>query len=442
MSRIVFERDAQQYRVGLPRLRKLPPNPHIYDAPTAKDAALARANAPPSESAQADSELPTESTSLKRLRHRLLAHDQRSFLTGSAVPDLQVAHILNAVRRNSVRKQGVESFLLQQGLSPQTYITFDLDAPINAILLEASLHVQWDTYGTFCFVPAEANAVNMLEALRQSNQDWEHLVRLNPFLRRPLDVTAEPYNRPMWDVILLHPYAMLPEGQPLAIAQNRTFHQQGQPSPEPRVTWTSWIASGDHLVAASAPHEPLAPFIASDIRDRVLEPPISSLAMVINAHSKLDAFMRDHGATATPRIQRYSQLMSDLVTEIFFVPEGRPNVAAQEYPRRGSAEDAGMAGAPPPDQTMHQSPDEENEPGSRQGTPRPGDNTSFVDTPAEAPESPAEDGLTDTEFRLVEAKARDPKLAPKARANAAMMMLFGTRDYRDYNAERAHALRD
>ena len=46
---------------------------------------------------------------------------------------------------------------------------------------------------------------------------------------------------------------------------------------------------------------------------------------------------------------------------------------------------------------------------------------------AEAPEIPDADGLTNSEFELVASKAQDPYLDPQERANAAMMMIFGTR---------------
>jgi hypothetical protein len=49
------------------------------------------------------------------------------------------------------------------------------------------------------------------------------------------------------------------------------------------------------------------------------------------------------------------------------------------------------------------------------------------DSGVEAPEIPDTDGLTDSEFRLVASKANDPYLNAKERADAAMMMLFGTR---------------
>jgi len=40
--------------------------------------------------------------------------------------------------------------------------------------------------------------------------------------------------------------------------------------------------------------------------------------------------MREHGASATPRVQRFTQLIAELVHEIFFVPPGFNNVAAGE----------------------------------------------------------------------------------------------------------------
>ena len=43
-----------------------------------------------------------------------------------------------------------------------------------------------------------------------------------------------------------------------------------------------------------------------------------------------------------------------------------------------------------------------------------------------SPESPAEDGLTASEFQIVAARANDSFLDPKQRADAAMMMLYGT----------------
>ena len=57
--------------------------------------------------------------------------------------------------------------------------------------VEASYHVQWDLYGTFCIVPAVDDARAMLTALRISNQQWI----VNEIVdrpARPLDVRLLP----------------------------------------------------------------------------------------------------------------------------------------------------------------------------------------------------------------------------------------------------------
>jgi hypothetical protein len=58
--------------------------------------------------------------------------------------------------------------------------------------VEASLHVQWVLYGTFCFVPAEKDANAMLHELHDSNAIWQQnqdtLAALHQDAIRPLDV--------------------------------------------------------------------------------------------------------------------------------------------------------------------------------------------------------------------------------------------------------------
>ena len=105
MSRVEHDNDVGQWRVVNPRVRKLPPNPHFGPVP----ASYLRATATPSETTQTDSECAQESKIDKSLRFRLLASDQRSFFTGSATADLQVAHIINTIRKNERRKSFVVS---------------------------------------------------------------------------------------------------------------------------------------------------------------------------------------------------------------------------------------------------------------------------------------------------------------------------------------------
>ena len=193
---------------------------------------------------------------------------------------------------------------------------------------------------------------------------------------------------PHWDDIVFHSHAMLPEGLVLPIAKDRFFYIEGKDfSPASKVTWTYWTASGDRLCSSWPPHEPLVPFLATDIRANLMcTPAISSLAMAINAHAKLQQFMREHGASATPRVQKFTQLIAELVHEIFFVPPGFKNAAAGEHLT-----------------------DEESEAKDAKG------------------EAEDEDGLTDSEFQLVSQRARDPNLNGEERTDAAMMMIFGHR---------------
>ncbi len=134
--------------------------------------------------------------------------------------------------------------------------------------------------------------------------------------------------------------------------------------------------------------------------------------------------MRDHGSSASPRVQRFAQQMSDLVTAIFFVPQTyssvtvhRVRVSQQGYhmteviPSQSSPVAHRFLGQSSPPDTMEDS------------SKPPGEDLDAV----EPPETPDADGLTASEFRLVAARAKDPLLDPKQRAVAAMTMMFGTR---------------
>jgi len=256
-------------------------------------------------------------------------------------------------------------------------------------------------------------------------------------------VTKAPFNRPYWDIVILHPRALLPEGMPISIAQNRFFYSRDPDSEVPplasQIIWSSWVVStdGDRLCSSSQPKEYFKPFIAEDARDMLKFFPVSSLAMVVNAHCKLRQFTRDHHAAVTPRIQIFADLMSELVDAIFFVPKGMPNVArsknAANVPHLpvpqllsggtfGSLSSREIQPARQPsgheiDIEMPTAPD------SMQVATTLQDAISAIDFP-ESPD-PA-DGLTDSEFRLVFEKASDSHLNASERADAAMMMLFGT----------------
>jgi len=120
MSSITRAGDFNRHRVVIPAVKKLPPNPHICSGPLAT--IRERALGSPSETGQTYSEFPPEPREVKGLRQQLLIYDQRSFLTGSAVPDLQAAHIIAAVRNDPNRKRAVVS-LKRQVLHLRNHVT-------------------------------------------------------------------------------------------------------------------------------------------------------------------------------------------------------------------------------------------------------------------------------------------------------------------------------
>ncbi|KIM41710.1 hypothetical protein M413DRAFT_27302 [Hebeloma cylindrosporum] len=311
-----------QWRVSIPASKKLPPLPNPFGL------------VPPS-TAGGDSEAShLEPEDSKILRYELLNCDQRSFLTGSRRADMQAAHIINTVRKDNQRKAVVEELLTQQHLHHPTFANFDLDSVIN---VEANYHLQWDLYGTFALVPAMDDASAMLGALKASNKKW--VATSQP---KHHETSPAPRYSSFTPGLLLHPQVGLapfdhPNGtlsssirkasSPIARRfqlPSRYFQTSTSQRPQNAVTWTYWIASGDQLVSASDSNILFPPFTAKDARSliQITLPPISSLAMVVNANAKLQSFMTHHSVEATPRIRMFAKVISELMDEIFFVPTG------------------------------------------------------------------------------------------------------------------------
>jgi hypothetical protein len=142
--------------------------------------------------------------------------------------------------------------------------------------------------------------------------------------------------------------------------------------------------------------------------------------MVVNANAKLQSFMRDHRASATLRITMFASLVSELMDEIFFVPQGFHSrlddslslpIPAQFHPVVGAALIETVSGTGSPAPTGH----EFGQPSTSVGSMEESD----------APERPDDDGLTPSEFRLLAQQARDPELRPRDRSNAASMLICG-----------------
>jgi len=252
------------------------------------------------------------------------------------------------------------------------------------------------------------------------------------FYPRPLSLTSHPqvglapFDRPKWDVIVLHPQGLLPDGETLPFACGRYFQTQTSPLPQNAlVTWTYWVALYDQLVSSSDPTNVFPPFTAQDARSMTHRPfpPISSLAMVINANAKLQSFMRSHSDLATPRIIMFANLVSELMDEIFFVPQGFHSrlddsltlqLPTQPHPVLGADSIGALSGTeiPPMELGFGQSSASFDSMGVLDDSPEPPDE---------------DDGLTPSEFRLLAQQARDPELGPRDRSNAASMLIHGVR---------------
>ena len=89
MAKALRENGArgEQWRVTIPACKKLPPIPNPSGL------------VPPSTAGSDSQSSHHEPRDSKILRHRLLACDQRSFLTGSRRVDMQAAHIINTVQK-------------------------------------------------------------------------------------------------------------------------------------------------------------------------------------------------------------------------------------------------------------------------------------------------------------------------------------------------------
>jgi hypothetical protein len=132
---------GEQWRVTIPASKKLSPVPNPPGL------------VPPSTAGSDSQSSHHEPKDSKILRYRLLACDQRSFLTGSRRVDMQAAYIINTIRKDNRRKRNVvsatdssytqthidrdqEDLITQQRLHHSSLQNFELNSIINCILRE------------------------------------------------------------------------------------------------------------------------------------------------------------------------------------------------------------------------------------------------------------------------------------------------------------------
>ena len=119
--------------------------------------------------------------------------------------------------------------------------------------------------------------------------------------------------------------------------------------------------------------------------------------------------MQNHSNTASERVKYFDMLIKDLVTEMFFLPPSINDLLELRYEH-------------PPVPTSLPVPIIPSN-----STRDMGSSHIDLDYPPETPEPTRDDGLTDSEFWTVAERTNNPKLDASEQADAAMMMLFGTR---------------
>ncbi|KAL1708892.1 hypothetical protein EV121DRAFT_287141 [Schizophyllum commune] len=316
--------------IGLPMpAYRLPENPLIMDRDP---------------SSIGDGSQATDAQRTKSFRTLLLRKDMRSLVTGSPATDLQGCHILNAVRVGSSsspqratkekQRQSVIALCNHLGFGGMNLPpAFDLDNIMNGILLESSLHVNWDMYATFAIIVPQTHLLKMIDQLRRDNAIWDQKAETDERAVRVLGV-AEPrvhnYTIEELTVVALSP-AFLPQGSSLAVLSHE---HRSLVNTHP----TAWQQRRLDIGNQHCLSFPLPP----SHRGRAEQ--LSIFALIVNAFHKFrmwrlrqasdDAMIRA-SAHSTSFLTSYETALEAGMREIFYVPFTLdPNVLT---PRTGNA---------------------------------------------------------------------------------------------------------
>ncbi|THU94452.1 hypothetical protein K435DRAFT_966838 [Dendrothele bispora CBS 962.96] len=458
MSKVVLPEGKADERIVLPSpADKLPPNPLLLGRePTSAAASSQR-------SSIASVDIPKED---KTLRNKLLKTDQWSFLTGVVSVDLQPAHILNTIRKATtgseadVRKKEVEKLLNLQrilGIGKR----FDLDCICNAFLLEANQHVWLDLYGAIAFIPIESQLDKILKLLNFANEIWQLEVEEYGTSRlsdRPLDITMEP----QWQVLVLHPEAVCAERHPIRIRRHPYVFPADNPTKvhgSDPIIWDDYLPEDFILQRSSDGRKRVFVHGYTDENfqlptRRKADEQISILAMIINASSKLEhAIEKKYPCYQNPSIVNLRNKCSDICRQFFFQPkltgvhmkDGSSSSVQDRTPTPTQASKGLFSSEPGSSSTDTANSGAD---GSSDVNIMQGDEETFILSTSSSISStaddgkvdgalgqdrmevPAEDGLTNTEFRILSNKAVDPNLSAEERSRSAMLLLFGTQPYK------------
>ncbi|KAL1757954.1 hypothetical protein FB107DRAFT_272386 [Schizophyllum commune] len=271
----------------------------------------------------------TDSQRILDFRKGLLRKDMLSVITGSPATDLQACHILNAVRLGSKnapqraskeeqRQQVVDLCQYLRFNGKDSTVDFDLDNIMNGILLESSLHMNWDLYATFAIVIPLQDLEDMIDQLERDNAVWDDNTEMDEHAVRILGA-AEPqchnYKVEKLTIVALSP-AFLPRGGPLPVIpiNDRSLHHA-------RVTEWKQLrldATADFYHDFHMPPS-----------RRTCEEQISIFALVVNAFHKFQAWIKRQqdgdqmireSSITSVTLERYERMLNKAVRLIFHTP--------------------------------------------------------------------------------------------------------------------------
>ena len=318
--------------------------------------------------------------------------------------------------------------------------------------VEAQLHGDLDTHGTFCITVPLNQILEMNSTLSRCNLEWEGRAKSNPNASRNLvvreaggslhgpkthssQITEAPFVVEKCVLLILRPDLFLPEGRPLLINNHRVLREPGGPplSDSDAPSWTQYTPQSDspYLVDASGQEFKEFDFVSERSQEGQR---LSIFSLLVNANAKLQAAKRRKGYP--PGIANYIVNIEAVVEQIFFVPRGIQDQAlplASGVPdgKETRGRDLSNISSKDGDLVDEERPDFNADPEYSDEYSGEDDEEGYEEYEEEYDEEDDEEsdepdtinGLTFPEMEIVIQRASDGTISAKERAEAAMLML-------------------
>ncbi|KAJ7133012.1 hypothetical protein C8R46DRAFT_1235556 [Mycena filopes] len=296
--------------------KHLPANPHLRDPP-----AYMESTAPPSVASG------QTTLSQKVQRNKLLRLGQFCAVTGSASAAAKASYFLNTVRRRKdelardakQRIQAIEACLTRLGiLGSRPFVFNSLN---NLILLRLDLHLSWNEYALFTFVPSLSAIAAVSGHFRACNRLWQEKADAEqkvPAQRPVVESSMDSLQVSELELYILNARDMLgPGGQPVMICANPPYLDADHPSPTqlPTPVWEQFQYSPTTSQLVNNSDEPRTV--------PILHGQLFIVAVILNADAILaHAALKHWDLHAYVDVLRAAiQLFKD---QFFFIPSVQP----------------------------------------------------------------------------------------------------------------------